>query len=184
MKRRRLVLLNIALLAALFSIGALVEYILSLNNLSFRNSVISSASIAAIILILTLILQLQAIMLRACKNPQIRMPWRVLSGTALALSAAAAIAFSILLTVLGAFAYNPEHVVEKDGRNMVAYVNSFLQVRVEYYDYKNVLVRGSILRIEEDYGNGGYDPFTEEHMPQVKRFIYYNEDGSVEKSNW
>lgn len=42
---------------------------------------------------------------------------------------------------------------------MVACVNSFLQVRVAYYDYVNCFVRGNQVRISEDYGSGGYDPF-------------------------
>lgn len=50
---------------------------------------------------------------------------------------------------------------KKDGKKMVARVNSFMKVRVEYYDYINPFVRGNKMKIEEDYGEGGYDPFEE-----------------------
>ena len=59
---------------------------------------------------------------------------------------------------LGAFSYTPEHIVRKDGKNYVAYVNGFLRTYVSYYDYKNIFVVGNQKRIEEDYGKGGFDP--------------------------
>jgi hypothetical protein len=77
------------------------------------------------------------------------------------------------------FTHNPEHVVEKDGETMVAYVDSFLQVEVRYYDYINAIVRGNQRKIYEDYGNGGYDPFERDVMPEARRSIYYDDDGNV-----
>ncbi|MEG2788351.1 MAG: hypothetical protein RR942_11105 [Romboutsia sp.] len=67
---------------------------------------------------------------------------------------------------------------------MVACVNSFLQVNVDYYDYVNKFVRGNKLKINEDYGNGGYDPFQSNQMPEVERYIYFDDNGEVTKSNW
>lgn len=82
------------------------------------------------------------------------------------------------------FTIQLEHIVEKNGEKMVAYVNSFLQVDVNYYDYKNAVVRGKQIRINEDYANGGYDPFEREKMPMVKRYIYYDKAGNITESNW
>ena len=94
--------------------------------------------------------------------------------------------------VLYAFT-DPEHIVEKNGKKMVAIVNSFLQVRVGYYDYINPFVRDNKLRIYEDYGNGGYDPFdSNEYNPYdskvnsnekitPKRITYYNDSGNIDK---
>lgn len=72
-----------------------------------------------------------------------------------------------------AFSEN-EHFVEKDSKKMVACVNSFMKVRVEYYDYINSFVRGNKIRIEEDYGRGGYDPFDSKEEIIPKRITYYN----------
>ena len=63
-------------------------------------------------------------------------------------------------------------------------VNSFLQVRVAYYDYVNCFVRGNQVRISEDYGSGGYDPFEIDKMPSPQKYIYYDENGNIIKSNW
>ena len=56
---------------------------------------------------------------------------------------------------------------------MVASVNSFLQVTVYYYKCKNLFVMGKERLIYEDYGNGGYDPFTRNPMPIPKESNYY-----------
>lgn len=66
---------------------------------------------------------------------------------------------------VGAFTYTPEHVVEKYGIKMVASVDSFLQERVYYYEYKNALFRGREQIGWEDYGNGGADPIEEGQEP-------------------
>lgn len=89
--------------------------------------------------------------------------------------------FTIFMTI---FTYAPEHIIEKENKKMVAYVYSFLQVRVEYYDYVNIFMRGNQLKIEEDYGNGGYDPFERDNVPLPKIYRYYDDNGKVIKSNW
>ena len=81
----------------------------------------------------------------------------------------------------GAFAYTPEHVVEKDGKKYIAYVNGFLRTYVYYYDYKNIFVTGNQKRIEEYYGKGGFDPIENEYGYEynVERTTYYDEDGKI-----
>lgn len=64
------------------------------------------------------------------------------------------------------FFYSPEHIVEQNGTRMVASVHSFLQETVYYYEYKNVLFRGTEQIGWKDYGNGGGDPFQQEKEPQ------------------
>lgn len=82
---------------------------------------------------------------------------------------------------LGAFSYMPEHIVRKDGKKYVAYVNGFLRTYVYYYDYKNIFVVGNQKRIEEDYGKGGFDPIENKfgNKYDVEMTTYYNEDGNV-----
>jgi len=83
-----------------------------------------------------------------------------------------------------AFAYSPEHIVIKDEKKYVAYVNSFLQVTVNYYDYINFFLVGNKVRIYEDYGNGGYDPFDEKHSDSKPvDYYYYDENGNIIKTN-
>ena len=83
---------------------------------------------------------------------------------------------------LGAFSYMPEHIVRKDGKNYVAYVNGFLRTYVYYYDYKNIFVVGNQKRIEEDYGKGGFDPIENKfgNKYDVEMTTYYDEDGNVD----
>lgn len=66
-----------------------------------------------------------------------------------------------------------EHIIEKDGKKMVAYVDSFLQVEVKYYDYINSFIRGDKIRIYEDYRSGGYDPFEKDEILIPIHFTYY-----------
>lgn len=82
---------------------------------------------------------------------------------------------------LGAFSYMPEHIVRKDGKNYVAYVNGFLRTYVSYYDYKNIFVVGSQKRIEEYYGKGGFDPIKNKfgNKYDVETTTYYDENGNV-----
>ncbi len=82
---------------------------------------------------------------------------------------------------LGAFSYMPEHIVRKDEKKYVAYVNGFLRTYVYYYDYKNIFVVGNQKRIEEDYGKGGFDPIENKfgNKYDVEMTTYYDEDGNV-----
>jgi hypothetical protein len=84
---------------------------------------------------------------------------------------------------LGAvFGYKPEHIVEKDEKKYVAYVNGFLRTYVYYYDYKNFIVVGNQKRIEEYYGKGGFDPIENQYGYDynVESTTYYDENGNVE----
>lgn len=47
-----------------------------------------------------------------------------------------------------------------------------------------LLVKRVSLKISEDYGSGGYNPFKLDEMPFVKNYIYYNDEGNVIKSNY
>lgn len=75
----------------------------------------------------------------------------------------------------------PEHIVRKDEKKYVAYVNGFLRTYVYYYDYKNIFVVGNQKRIEEDYGKGGFDPIENKfgNKYDVEMTTYYDEDGNV-----
>lgn len=86
-----------------------------------------------------------------------------------------------IIFFLGAFSYMPEHIVEKDGKKYIAYVNGFLRTYVYYYDYKNIFVVGNQKRIEEYYGKGGFDPIENKfgNKYNVEITTYYDEEGNI-----
>ncbi|WP_207716466.1 hypothetical protein [Clostridium beijerinckii] len=164
MKKKNLFNINCISLVSLISIYMLLEYIiLRLINLAFMSNVVHIfVSIFAILIMLILI-----------KSG--------IGNVAVFISVIILFIFGYLVF---AFTYRPEHIVEKDGKQMVAYVDSFLDVHIYYYDYINPIVRGSQLKIYENYGSGGYDPFDREEMPVVKQYIYYDEKGKEIKSSY
>lgn len=79
------------------------------------------------------------------------------------------------------FAYQPEHIVMRDGKKMVAYVNGFMDTYVEYYDYKSSFTVGNKLKIKEYYGEGGFDPIKNKYgynYPVIST-DYYDENGNI-----
>lgn len=83
-----------------------------------------------------------------------------------------------------AFVYQPEYIVEKDDKKMVAYVNAFLYTDVDYYDYKGFLLVGNILRIKDYYGKGGFDPIENkfDRIYDVVSTTYYDDNGKEIKT--
>lgn len=91
--------------------------------------------------------------------------------------------WKIILLVF-AFSYKPEHVIIKDNKKYVAYVIAFKQVDVEYYDYINFFLVGNRLKLREEFGSGGYDPFDDEHNDRkALRYYYYDNNNNVINTN-
>lgn len=89
-----------------------------------------------------------------------------------------------IILLYSVFLYTPEHILEKDNNKYVAKVHSFKHVNVYYYDYINFFLVGNTVRIHENYGSGGYDPFDGRHdnyTPQT--YCYYDKDGNIIKTN-
>lgn len=84
----------------------------------------------------------------------------------------------IVSMVVMVFSYCPEHVVMYRGTKMVASVNSFVDINVTYYRYKNALFYGE-RRAEEWHGSGSHDPFEYEENPTPKSWTIYDEQGNV-----
>ena len=61
----------------------------------------------------------------------------------------ALIFISPYVLLISVFAYQPEHIVEKDDKKMIAYVNGFMDTYVTYYDYKGFLLVGNQLRTKK-----------------------------------
>jgi len=81
--------------------------------------------------------------------------------------------------------FPPEHIIEKSDKKMVGYVYAFLDTRVEYYEYINILVRKANKSYVEDYGQGGFDPFCDKigHNHEIQDITYYDENGKVISTN-
>lgn len=93
-------------------------------------------------------------------------------------SIAGALVFGLYFTVLMSFAHTPEHVVEKNGIKMVAVVNSFLDMNVEYYQYIDPFFYGENLGYEW-YGSGGNDPLEADPPLEPNRWSFYDLDGNM-----
>lgn len=168
----------------LLTVYELSKRALSILHLAYRNTV--NYSVYAVLTVVTLIICIQMILFlfRQARQKQREMAIRFLSVIGIAVIVIVLAFASLSGFIHGVFGHHPEHVVEKDGKVLLARVDSFLQVEVRYYDHVNAFVRGSQIRIEEDYGNGGYDPFEREELPEVQRYTYYDEEGEMIKSNW
>lgn len=79
----------------------------------------------------------------------------------------------------------PEYIIDKDNNKYVAYVYSWIDTRVEYYDYINFFIRGSKKKIQENYNNVGKDVLSAE----VKKIYtpdntyYYDYKGNIISKN-
>lgn len=92
----------------------------------------------------------------------------------------AAVSFISVPMTIFAFA-SEEHIIERDEGRYLARVVGWLDTYVYYYDYVNFLVQGRHIKIEEWYGNGGFDPFEDDHEHTPRRTIYYDNDGNIMK---
>lgn len=170
--KKKLFITNCIMLFLIIIVYKASEYILNLNNLGFLNiTKFIITSIFTILLILLLIQIISFVYYFTNKN--------IIVTTCLSLILSIGMIIYLWLGVISYAFSEKEHFVEKDSKKMVACVNSFMTVRVEYYDYINSFVRGSKIKIEEDYGEGGYDPFDSKEQILPKKSIYYNDDGDV-----
>lgn len=183
MKIKKMFIINCIILISLLLIYRLLEYILRGNNLTFTNPVIYTFASIFTVLLLSILVQIVIILFNIARKKTIKLSIRIISGLGVFMTTFSIVIFLILGLFAFVFSYEPEHIVEKNGKKMVACVNSFLQVNVNYYDYVNPLVRGNKLKISEDYGNGGYDPFELDETPKAKWYTYYDDNGNVIKSN-
>lgn len=81
-------------------------------------------------------------------------------------------AAAVITDLVLVWVYSPEFVTERDGKKYVVGESSFLKTSLSYYDYKNALVSGNVLRICEVYEMGGYRDGC-----YPLRVSYYDENG-------
>ncbi len=141
-------------------------------------AVFSISTILGIILVLYCIKHLYVI---ASKNKQNLFKHFTLTAGSVLLSLA--LFFSLItLFMIAAFTCDPMHIVEKNGKKMIANVTISLSTRyVEYYDYKCFFICGNTVRIKENYQEGTDDPLKSDNetLNTVMSTVYYDENGNV-----
>ena len=156
------------LIGALIGISAL----LGLFDLVFRVWVFTLAMILGLLLSFAFFVGVIAILCKVFLMPSgkqsISISRKIISVAGMGAIVFAAVYlgfFGLLATVRWSV---PEHTVVRDNVKMIAEVDSFRRVFVKYYDYRNFIIRGKTVRIQEYYGEGSFDPFTREPMPTPK----------------
>jgi hypothetical protein len=166
-------------LAALFAIVALVAFaaasawLLGAARLAYRPWVVSAG--AALLLLLAVALSCGCVACLQLYKKRFALLIRI-AGTAALLGLAGFLVFWGGFLIL--FTSVEEQAVERDGTVMLAEVNAFLDVSVDYYEYENWFVCGKTRRIHEWYGDGGYNPFDRDPMPEPKTATYYDKAGN------
>ena len=166
----RIVLLDTILFAAVIII---LDLILSFFKLMFRERIVIGA---AVIIMAGLVIGIVQLLLKIKK--------KVVKGILISIFAALLVLSAPMIYLFAVFAYASEHVVERDGEKLVAYVNGFQRTYVNYYEYKNIFVVGNQKRIQEDYCRGGFDPIENKYGYQYDagKTIYYYENGEIIKT--
>lgn len=165
---------NILLFTILVIITFIVcHFLLGFFNMGFRLSAVYTLSIIIIIGLLIGTIQIY------------RKKGEIVRGTIIAIFICIIIFclfFWKIILLLFAFAYTPEHVVEKEDKKYVAHVSSWLDTHVEYYDYINFLVMGKEIRLREFYNNVGKDVLADKTKEWIPNNVYYyDENGKVIK---
>ena len=151
---------------------------LKLYKLTFTNFTISITEIVMLIISIIIAIWSYGNKHKSEKSTKIKR----ISKWGMFLGILNAVIMSLDLSV-GQIFMDPEHFVEKDGKPMVAHVNAYLSIYVDYYDKKNIFIRGTIVKINEYIGKGGYDPFDENgNAPKAKRATYYDDNGNYVKT--
>lgn len=176
--KKKLFIINCIMLFLTIIVYKIFGYILNLNNLTFLNGVNFVFACIFTILLFSILIQIIIFLHKLICKSGVKTSIRILCILGILFIVLSISIYIFLGFILYAFTY-PEHIVEKDGKKMIASVDSFLEVRVEYYDYINPFIRGNKIRIEEDYGDGGYDPFDSREEITPKRITYFNNSGEV-----
>ena len=171
-KIKRSILFYTILIAIIFTIS---HFILKIFNMQYRQWVYFFIFIATIIGTILGIIQI-------VKNKSKKI--KIIVASIGFIIIILGIIFWQLILLIFAFAYVPEHEITKEDKKYVAYVKSFLDVKVYYYDYINFFLVGNKIKIYENYGNGGYDPLDGEHNEKTPViYYYYDENGKVIETN-
>ncbi len=155
-------------------ISLLLNYILYLMNIRFRQWMIITMILIAVIGFVVGILQQ---IYGSTKNKSKAIIISVLSVIFIIIIILICMPF---ITFFLIFSYHPEHTVMLDGKKYVAVVRSFLHANINYYDYYGPLLMGTKVRVNGDFGEGGYDPFVQPDCIEQVEYTYYDDHGKIE----
>ncbi|MDQ0150304.1 hypothetical protein ACFO6R_10905 [Eubacterium multiforme] len=178
--KKKIFIINIFLLVVWLICLKFIDYEIRLNNLMFTNISINLIASIFTVLLFSLLVQIIMYLYKFVHKRNKKLYLEIIAGLGIFLVVASMVMYLMIGFIFFAFE-GPEYTVEKDGKKMVAYVNSFTHVYVEYYDYINPFVHGNKIKIGEDYGAGGYDPFKSKEKVMSKRITYYNDNEEIIK---
>lgn len=155
-------------------ISLLLNYILYLMNIRFRQwMIITMILIAVIGFVIGILQQIYG----STENKSKAIIISVLSVIFIIIIILICMPF---ITFFLIFSYHPEHTVMLDGKKYVAVVRSFLHANINYYDYYGPLLMGTKVRVNGDFGEGGYDPFVQPDCIEQVEYTYYDDHGKIE----
>lgn len=132
MKKKRIFIINCIVLASLVLFYFLCKIILEYNAMTFMNIVINSFISLAIILLAFILIQVVIFSYKYIKKKYRKIKKRIVGWTVISVCTISLITL-LVYGSLGLFStYKTEHIIEKDGKSMVAYVDSFMEVNVNY----------------------------------------------------
>lgn len=129
----------------------LINFTLNKNNIQFMNWIYYLSYSIIILCFLIGIFQL----LIKIKNKITRNIFLVI----MTIFSGIVIFISIYVSML---AYNPEYIIVKDNKKMVATVESFHHTYINYYDYINPIMKSTNVINSEHYSDGSHNPFKED----------------------
>lgn len=179
MKKHKLLLWNISILVLLTLIYTGLYILLSLFNLTFTHYITHSFIIIDYLLIMALLIQAIVSLFRIASRAKNKKSTRIICGLGGTITSICMVVALLGTILFSTFRYEPVHVVEKNGKTMIVYVDAYIQKELRYYDYKNIFVRGKQIKILEECKSDGYDPFKNGGSPSIDNATYYDETGSV-----
>ena len=124
--RKKVILIELAAFIVLIFISKLSEYILNVNNLILLSKPKIALWLGQSILLIIIIIHTLRIICNKVKG--------IILKSGITVVTIIAICTYLFASVIGSILFiEPEHIIEKDNKKMVACVNSFLQVRVSYF---------------------------------------------------
>lgn len=183
MKKHKLLLWNIIILASFAVVYSITSIILSSLKLAFTHYVTYSIVVICYVFLVSSIVQIIILLFKLVFKKGNKAFIRIVSGISSSIITVIFVTILMYTPMTAAFLYKPAHIVQKEGKTMEIYVDAYMQKELYYYDYKNFFIRGNQVKIYEDCGSGGSDPFKNGGIPYVYRSIYYDDNGKIIRYN-
>ena len=167
-KRNKLFFIALAIAIGTALAYAVVNAVLAHFDLQLAEYVLYAVYIICVLCILFMFLYCIVVCIKKVRQNK----WNIL-GAFVAVCLLGAFLFLQLWPI--GFGYNPVHIVKRKGQKFVAVVFVRLN-KIDYYDYKNILVCGKQVKIQEHYTEGSGDPLAAENPSENLIYAHYYDD--------